>query len=95
MDNYKQQTEVIEEAIDLLGDDVAVVHMKDFILQGDTMVSVAAGMGELNYKPLIEFIKARKPMIHCTLEDKKPENAVAAREYIQSLWQAEGALNGF
>lgn len=85
MDNYKQQTQVIEEAIDLLGADVAVIHMKDFIIQENAMVSVAAGTGELNYEPIIDFINKKKPYIHCTLEDSKPENAVSAKEFIQSF----------
>lgn len=87
MDNYRKQTEVIEDAIDLLGEAVAVIHMKDFVVQDNALVSVAAGIGELNYKPIIEFMKARKPFIHCTLEDTKPENAVAAREYIENIYR--------
>ena len=86
MDNYQQQTEVIEEAIDLLGDAVAVIHMKDFIIHSDSFVSVAAGKGQLNYTPIIKFIKEKKPFIHCTLEDTKPENAVFAKEYIEQMW---------
>lgn len=87
MDNYKEQTKVMEEAIDLLGDEVAVVHMKDFVIQEGKMVAVAAGSGHLAYEPIMKFIKTRKPMIHCTLENTKPENAVPARDYIKSLWE--------
>lgn len=87
MDNYVEQTEVVEEAIDLLGDDVAVIHMKDFIVRDNSLVSVAAGTGELNYKPVIDFIRERKPFIHCTLEDTTPENAVAARKYISNMYR--------
>lgn len=87
MDNYVEQTEVVEEAIDLLGDDVAVIHMKDFIVRDASLVSVAAGTGQLNYKPVIDFIRERKPFIHCTLEDTTPENAVAARKYISNMYR--------
>jgi sugar phosphate isomerase/epimerase len=85
--NYKDRAEVIEEAIDLLGDDVAVIHMKDFIIRDNSLVSVAAGSGELDYKPIIDFIHERKPFIHCTLEDTTPENAVTAREYIENMYR--------
>ncbi|HCM13199.1 MAG TPA: sugar phosphate isomerase/epimerase [Lachnospiraceae bacterium] len=87
MDNYVEQTEVVEEAIDLLGDDVVVIHMKDFIVRDASLVSVAAGTGQLNYKPVIDFIRERKPFIHCTLEDTTPENAVAARKYISNMYR--------
>jgi sugar phosphate isomerase/epimerase len=86
MDNYEQQTEVLEEAIELLGEETAVVHLKDYNVVGDKLSSCAAGLGMFDYDPLIRFIKQRKPYIHCTLEDTKPENAVAAREHIQAIW---------
>lgn len=85
-DNYEQQREAIEEAIDLLGDSVAVVHMKDFVIEDNKIKSIAAGTGDLNYQPIIEFVKKRKPFIHCTLENTNPENAVAARQYIENLY---------
>lgn len=88
MDNYKDQNEVMEETIDLLGDDIAVVHMKDFIVKDNALLSVAAGLGELNYGPIVKFIKEKKPYIHCTLEDTKPDNAVAAKDYIQELYNS-------
>jgi sugar phosphate isomerase/epimerase len=87
MDNYRDQTEVIEEAINLLGEDVAVVHMKDFLVKDNSLISVAAGTGELNYRPIIDFVRARKPYVHCTLENTNPDNAVAAREYIENMYK--------
>lgn len=86
MDNYQQQTEVLKEAIELLGEETAVVHIKDYIVEGEKLKSCAAGLGIFDYEPLIRFIKQRKPYIHCTLEDTKPENAVTAREHIQAIW---------
>ena len=64
----------------------AVVHIKDFKVEENKLVSVAAGMGEMDYSEIIRFIKARKPYIHVTLENTVPENAVESREYIQRLW---------
>lgn len=87
IDNYKQQSEVILEAIDLLGEDIAVVHMKDFIVKDNLIHSVAAGMGELDHHPIIKFIKESKPFIHCTLEDTKPDNAVFAKEAMLEIYK--------
>ena len=86
MDNYMQQLEVLEEAIDLLGEDTAVIHIKDYNVEGNGLKSCAAGLGVFEYEPLLRFIKQRKPYIHCTLEDTKPENAAAAGEYIRTIW---------
>jgi L-ribulose-5-phosphate 3-epimerase len=86
MENYEKRDEVIAEAIELLGKDTAVVHIKDFIVGEEDLVSVAAGTGIMNYESLIKFMKQDKPFIHATLEDTNPQNAVAARKYIQEIW---------
>ena len=84
--NYQDRETIIAEAIELLGDDIAMVHIKDFVVQDGKLVSVAAGTGEMNYGQIIRFIKERKPYIHVTLENTTPENAVQAKEYIQGLY---------
>ena len=85
--NYKNRDEIIEEAMELLGDDIAMIHIKDFVVEDGKLVSVAAGTGEMNYTKIMKFIRERKPYVHVTLENTVPENAVAAREYIQNLWE--------
>lgn len=94
MDNYSCQTQVVKEAIDLLGDDIAVIHMKDYIIRDNELVSVSAGAGNLDYQPIMEFIKEKKPMIHCTLEDTVPEDAVGAKNYIMALWDKVNSTDG-
>ncbi len=84
--NYQNREEIFAEAIDLLGEDIAMVHIKDFVVKDNVLVSVAAGTGEMDYSQIIRFMKEKKPYIHATLENTVPENAVAAREYIQNLW---------
>lgn len=85
--NYRNRDEIIEEAMELLGDDIAMIHIKDFVVEDGKLVSVAAGTGEMDYTKIMKFIRERKPYVHVTLENTVPENAVAAREYIQNLWE--------
>lgn len=85
--NYEHQVEIVEEAVDLLGEDVAVVHIKDYVIKDGKLDSVAAGTGNMNYSAIMKFIKGRKPYIHTTLENTVPDNAVQARKYIQKLWE--------
>lgn len=84
--NYQKQVSIVEEAIDLLGKDVAVVHIKDYVVKDQKLESVAAGNGRMDYTAIMKFIKERKPYIHTTLENTVPENAVQAKEYIWKLW---------
>ena len=78
--------DVVKEAIELLGEDVAVIHVKDFSVSDGKIVSMAAGTGIMDYSDLIRFMKTDKPYIHATLEDTVPENAVQAREFMERLW---------
>lgn len=84
--NYQDREQIIHEAVDLLGQDIAMVHIKDFRIEDGKMVSVAAGTGEMDYSEIIRFIKKEKPYVHVTLENTVPENAVESRKYIQGLW---------
>ncbi len=84
--NYQDREAIIAEAIELLGEDIAMVHIKDFVVKDGELVSVAAGTGEMDYTQIIRFIRERKPHIHVTLENTVPENAVQSRKFIQGLW---------
>ena len=85
--NAADHRAVIQEAIELLGEEVAVIHLKDFQVQHGKIVSVGAGMGEMDYTGVMQFIKKEKPYIHATLENTRPDNAVAARLFVQKQWE--------
>lgn len=86
--NIDRQEQVVSDAIDKLGDRVAVVHLKDFVREGDELRSIAAGTGEMKYAPVLRFIKERKPFIQATLENTTNDNAVSAREWIARQFDA-------
>ena len=75
---------LIDEAIRRLGDRVRVLHMKDYTrAENGDVLSTACGLGVMRYEKLIAFAKARDlPM---TLEDTRPDNAEAARQYLARL----------
>lgn len=88
-DNYKERDRIFAESAEILGKDIAVVHIKDFIVNEEKkeLVSVAAGTGEMNYSEIMKFIKRDKPYIHVSLENTKPENAVTSRKLIEKVWE--------
>lgn len=81
--NVEEREKVIGDAIEKLGDHVAVVHLKDFVRDGDRLNSIAAGTGEMDYTQILRFMKARKPYIQATLEDTTNDNAVSSRELLE------------
>ncbi|MDE5679164.1 MAG: sugar phosphate isomerase/epimerase, partial [Lachnospiraceae bacterium] len=88
--NYAQQKEIVEEAIDVLGEDVAMVHIKDFKVENGKLVSVGAGLGEMDYTAIMKFIREKKPFMHVTLENTTPEDNIQCRNHILKLYQEAG-----
>ena len=84
-DNLDRRDEIIESAIDLLGKDIAIIHLKDYILDGGEMRCLGCGLGQMNYKKIISFAEEKKPYIQATLENTTPDNATECREYIENI----------
>lgn len=85
--NYEKQDEIMDEAIELLGKDIAVLHVKDFVVENGELKSVPVGFGQFHWDRIMPYLKKEKPYMHATLEDTKPDNAVEALHYVQSLYQ--------
>lgn len=86
IENYHQADAVILEAITLLAKDIAVVHIKDYRVGEADLEAVGAGFGEMNYEPILRFIKQEKPHIHVTLENTTPQTAKESLQHIQAIY---------
>lgn len=80
--NLARREQVLREAMTRLGDRVALLHMKDYRLEGDQMPAMACGEGEMDYGALMAF--ARRRDLSMTLENTVPENAVRALEKLRN-----------
>ncbi len=84
-ENCRRADAIVDEAIRRLGDRVSVLHLKDYTVDPDAFMTkaCACGTGRMRYDALLAFGKARGlPM---TLENTKPDNAEAARRYLENL----------
>ena len=91
-DNYENRREVIRRAIEELHEEVAVVHIKDFIVKDKELVSVGAGKGMMEYEEIMKFIAREKPFIHATLENTTPDTAEDSRKLIEEQFELAGGL---
>ena len=85
MEHLDQADTIVADAIRRLGSKVTVLHMKDYEpAPGEKRPrAIACGTGHMRYDALLRFAKERNlPM---TLENTKPENAQATREYLEKL----------
>lgn len=83
-DNHLKQDEIVNEAFRLFGNEIAVIHAKDFLIEEDRIISVPAGTGGFHYDVLMKQVKEHKPFIHVLLEDTKPDNAAASKEFVEN-----------
>lgn len=87
-ENKNRQEKIVEEAFDVLGNEIDAIHIKDFIVKDGSIVyeKVTVGEGEFNIPHLLGILKARKPFIHVLLEASTPENVKASCEYIRNCY---------
>jgi sugar phosphate isomerase/epimerase len=86
VENYRRQEDIIKESFELFGDRIAILHAKDFIVEGRSLRSVLAGQGRLNYGLLMDLIKARKPYINILMEDTYPETVEDGVRFLRSFF---------
>lgn len=85
-DNIDRRDAVIQEAIDLLGEDVMVVHMKDYLppaTAGGPYRACACGLGGMDYTRVLRFVRDVKPYMQITLENTTPDNAEKTRLFLE------------
>ena len=88
MENLDRRDEVLAEAMELLGPDIAMVHLKDYLPEdaGGQLKATAPGHGGMDYSAVMAYLKEKKPYIYATLENTSPDNAQACREAMQKLY---------
>lgn len=88
-DNQAQADDVIRDALNRLGDQTLVLHMKDYLVvdRAADVKATACGTGLMRYDSLLRFAKAH-PDMPMTLENTNPSNAEAARLHLEKLAQA-------
>lgn len=85
--NIHRQQEVIQEAFQLFGDKIIVVHAKDFVLDNGKKKSVPLGNGLMDYPFLLQLLADRKPGIEILMEDTRPEWIEQGKRYLEDLYR--------
>lgn len=87
-DNFAEQQRLIEEPFQLYGDDIAIIHAKDFTMADGKYRQVATGFGQLDYSLLCRLIASTKPGISILLEDSGPDSVEHCIGHIHRHWPA-------
>ncbi|MBR2769577.1 MAG: sugar phosphate isomerase/epimerase [Solobacterium sp.] len=84
-ENLSRREEVLNDAMTLLEKEIDVIHLKDYKTETGPRTCMAAGLGDMDYSAVLKFAKEKKPFIHATLENTKPENARSALVYLKGV----------
>ena len=82
--------ELFARFLELLGPDIAAVHLKDYKHGPDgrlVTIGVGAGLGEMDYAPILRYLKAEKPYVYATLEDSTPADAQSSAAFIRRAYE--------
>lgn len=89
-DNVDHCQEVFQELFELVGEEIAMMHLKDYKHTEDgqlVTVGVPAGTGEMDYSKIMAYVKREKPFLFATLEDTVPENAAQCAAAMQKAYE--------
>ena len=84
-ENYKDQDRVIEKALQLYGDRITMLHIKDFVIEGGQPKTVDVGDGWFHYETVLKWMKKEKPQIAMLLENSAPSHCHKDIEHLENI----------
>ena len=83
-ENYKNYKEIFEECLSLFKGKIVIFHLKDFIVENDSLKQCCIGKGILDYDYIINRIKETNPEAYLIFEGSKPEDMEFSYNFIKS-----------
>lgn len=81
--------EIFREFLDLVGTEIAAVHLKDYVRSRDGrgLIATGAGLGEMDYSQIMAYLKKEKPYVFAILENTTPENAAFCANAMKKVYE--------
>jgi len=84
-DNHEQQERIIQDAFDLFGDRIAIIHAKDYVIEKGALKTAQIGKGWLRHDLVMKFVLEQKPGISILLEETSEETAAASGQFLRQV----------
>lgn len=85
-DEVERQEEIIDKAFAYYGDKITMLHMKDFVFDGNSQIFRHVGEGLFRYEPLMKHLKEEKPHITMLLENSNKERYHSDVEFLKEIY---------
>jgi len=76
----------MRESFDQFGDRIAIIHVKDFVVEDNRIKSVLAGQGLLHFGLLRDCIKEHRPLVEVLMEDTQPETVDQGVHFLRGFF---------
>lgn len=88
-ENEKQHEKIVEEAFEVLGEEIDAIHIKDYVVKDGSIVyeQVTVGEGNFNIPHFLGILKQKKPFISVLLEASTAQNRQASCDYIRKCYE--------
>lgn len=80
-----KQVEIVAEAFEKFGEQIVCLHLKDYVIEEDRIVSVPLGEGIIPYQAILQIVDQYKPYCYVVLEGTKDEGIKRAVAMIEGL----------
>ena len=80
-----KQVEIVAEAFEKFGERIVCLHLKDYVIEEDRIVSVPLGEGIIPYQAILQIVDQYKPYCYVVLEGTKDEETKRAVAMIEGL----------
>lgn len=87
IDNYMNHTKIFDECLELFKDKIVIFHLKDFIIENDSLKQCCIGKGQMDYDYIMPLIKEKCPNAYLIFEGSKPEDMEYSYKFVQSKLQ--------
>lgn len=85
LENHTRHLEIFDRCLELFKDDIAIIHLKDYVVAGNTLKTVGLGEGLMAYQDLIPKIKSSLPDVHLIFEGVTGDSIPKSMTYIKTL----------
>lgn len=83
--NYQNHVEILKECLKLFNDKIVIFHIKDFIVENDTLKQVGIGKGIMKWDEMLPLIYKSCPNAYLIFEGVKKEDMESSYKYFKSL----------
>lgn len=84
INNYKDQERIFDECLELFKDRIVIFHLKDFIVEDNSLKQCCIGKGLMNYDYILPKIKQQCPNAYLIFEGSKPIDMQFSFDFIKS-----------